>query len=428
MKILEAAPAQEILADAVLSQEDVEELAGRLGPFLGRYLPLFKRSEQRVNARLILEGKLSSLSRKTPEPIAHHFGVRRENLQDFLGASPWEDDRLLAGLRQHITQEWGDPQGVLTGDTSGFPKKGAHSCGVKRQYCGRLGKVDNCQVGVFLGYACRRGHALLDHRLFLPKEWADDPARREETGVPRDVVFKETWEVLLDEVDRCKGVPHSWLAADSEFGKVYAFRQGLRQRGERYVVDVPSTWLVRDLRAEPPRRQHAKGPAPKAPFQNIEAWLTEQPAAAWQRFEVRAGEKGPLLVEAVETRAQTLEDGRLGDEERLVVIRTAGKQDPKTWCTFSNASDDVPLADVVWAHAQRHWEEAALKEGKSEVGMGEYEVRGWRGWHHHMTMSLLALWFLASERDRVKKNSGDNGECVEGDLQQGIGFQSVDLG
>jgi SRSO17 transposase len=344
---------------------------------------------------------LSSLSRKTAEPIAHHVGVRREVLQDFLGVSPWSDSLILTELRHHVREVWNDPDGILTGDGSGFPKKGDHSCGVKRQYCGRLGKVENCQIGIFLGYACRYGHTLLTHRLFLPKEWALDQQRRKQTGVPKDVVYKEPWEIFLDQVDECKGVPHSWVTADSEFGRVYQCRQGLRNRQERYVVDVRNNILIRDLRATPPERKGNRGQFPKQPWQSIESWTAAQERTAWTEFEIRAGEKGPLQVEAVQTRVQTRDDNRrVGAEERLVVIRTKNNPEAKTWYTLSNAKDEVPLAEVVRAHAQRHWEEATLKEGKSEIGMGHYEVRGWRGWHHHMTMSLLALWFLGLERFR----------------------------
>lgn len=401
MTILEHPEAQALLDDAVLSVEQVEDLAKRIEPFLQRYLPLFQRSEQRSNARHILEGKLSSLSRKTAEPIAHHLGVRREVLQDFLGVSPWDDQLILAEIRQHVAEVWNDPNGVLMGDGSGFPKKGEHSCGVKRQYCGRLGKVENCQIGIFLGYACRCGHTLLTHRLFLPKEWANDQQRREKTGVPEEVVYKETWQIFLDQVDECKDVPHSWVTADAEFGRVYQCRKGLRDREERYVVDVRNDMLIRDLRATPPERKGKRGPHPKQPWQSIEAWTEEQPPTAWTRIEIRGGEKGPLLVEAAETQVQTRDGKRVGEQERLVVIRTRNNPDAKTWSALSNAVESVPLVDVVWAHAQRYWEEAGLHDGKSEVGMAHYEVRGWRGWHHHMTMSLLALWFL--DRERVQE-------------------------
>jgi SRSO17 transposase len=399
MTTLEHPEAQALFNDAVLTVGQVEDLAQRIEPFLQRYLPLFQRAEQRTNARCILQGKLSALSRKTAEPIAHHLGRRREVLQDFLGVSPWGDPLILAELRKHVGAVWNDPQGVLIGDGSGFPKKGEHSCGVKRQYCGRLGKVENCQIGIFLGYACRYGHTLIDHRLFLPPEWANDPHRRAKAGVPEDVVYKETWEIFLDQVDECKDLPHSWVTADAEFGRVYRCRQGLRERQERYVVDVRNDMLIRDLGATPPARKSKRGRSPKQPWQSIEEWTESQPPKAWTRIEIRCGEKGPLVVEAVQTQVQTLDDNRrVGEEERLSVIRTVNNAEAKTWATLSNALEEVPLVEVVWAHAQRHWEEAGLHEGKSEVGMAHYEVRGWRGWHHHMTMTLLALWFLELER------------------------------
>jgi SRSO17 transposase len=405
MSILDHPEAQALLDDATLTPEQLRPLAQRLQPFLQRYLPLFQRLEQRRNAELVLAGKLSALSRKTCEPIAHLFGVRHEVLQDFVGTSPWDDRRLLDALRRHVTEAWGDPDGVLTGDGSAFAKKGEHSCGVKRQYCGRLGKVDNCQLGLFVGYACRHGQALLGHRLFLPPEWADDPARRAEGEVPTGVGYQEEWQILLDLLDTCRDVPHAWVVADAEFGRINAFRAGLRARRERYVVDVRADLRLRDLRAGPPPRQGVTGRRPSVPPEtSAEQWAQSRPASAWQRLEVRGGEKGPLVVEAAQTWVQTFEGSRVGPTERLAVIRSVGGTEARTWYTLSNAGDEVPLARLVWGHAQRHWQEAALQESKSEVGLGEYEVRSWRGWHHHMTLSLLALWFLALERDEVKKN------------------------
>jgi SRSO17 transposase len=404
MTILEHPDAQALLDEAVLTEAQVLELGQHLQPFLQRYLPLFQRAEQRQHATRLLQGKLSALSRKTAEPIAHACGARRENLQDFLGASPWDDDGVLKALRTHVQEVWADPQGVLLGDGSGFPKKGEHSCGVQRQYCGRLGKVENCQIGLFLGYACRHGQVLLQHRLFLPPEWVNDPARRAEAGLPDSVVYQEMWEILLAEVDTCQDVPHAWFVADREFGRVNAFRAGLRDRAERYVVDVRADLRMRDLRARPPERRGTTGRVPTVPPEtSAQEWAEAQPTFVWQQFEIRGGEKKPLRVEAAQTWVETFEDTRVGPQERLVVIRTVQAEEAQTWYTLSNAGAEVPLGQVVWAHAQRYWEEAAFKEGKSEVGLDEYEVRSWRGWHHHMTLSLLALWFLALERAEVKK-------------------------
>jgi SRSO17 transposase len=403
--ILEHPQAQALLADAVLDERQLRRLADGLEPFLQRYLPLFQRAEQRVNARLVLEGKLSALSRKTCEPIAHAAGTRREVLQDFVGSSPWDDDALLAELRRHVAEEWADPEAVLAIDGSTFPKKGKHSCGVARQWCGRLGKVENCQSGVFLAYACRRGHVGIDRRLWLPEEWAGDGDRRAKARVPEGEAYEEHWRTALKVLDRCRGLPHGWVAADSEFGRVTAFRAALRGRGERYAVDVREETSVRDL-GEPvgqPVRRH--GSKKKAPFRRADEWAALQPAGRWARVEVRAGEKGPLAYDVLEARVPTMEGKRVGPVERLVVLRWEEGGGQRRRYVVSNAAGGAALAEVVRAAAERHRVEQVFEEGKGEVGLGQYEVRSWVGWHHHMALSLLALWFLALSRDR---DGGEN--------------------
>jgi SRSO17 transposase len=397
MTILEHPDAQTLLGDATLCPQQIEQLAAQIEPFLVRYHRHFRRTEQRDNARLMLLGKLSSLPRKTCEPIAHHFGVRRENLQDFVGSSPWDDEAVMAQLRREVAHEWSDPQGVLIIDPSSFPKKGTQSCAVARQWCGRLGKVENCQVGIFLCYACRCGHVGLDRRLWLPVEWAEDADLRAETHVPEGVVYRERWQVALDLIDRAKAVPHAWVVADCEFGRASAFRAALRARGERYLLDVLDDTLIRDQEAPVTQPARRRGSARKAPWQRVKAWAESQPASRWQRFHVRAGEKGPLVVEALTVRVHTRQEHRPGPEERLVVTRTV-EQEPRIHYRLSNAVEGVGLAELVRIASERHRAEQVFEEGKSEVGLGQYEVRGWPGWHHHMTLSLLALWFLAQRR------------------------------
>ena len=429
MTILEHPEAQALLADAVLDEAQLRRLADGLGPFLERYLPCFQRAEQRGHARVVLEGKLSALSRKTCEPIAHAAGVRREVVQDFVGSSPWDDDALLAELRRHVTAAWADPQGVLTLDGSAFPKKGSHSCGVARQWCGRLGKVENCQVGIFLGYACGSGHVGLDRRLWLPREWADDAKRRQKTHVPTEVTYQERWQAALELLDRSRDVPHGWVVADSEFGRASEFRAGLRLRGERYVVDVREDTSVRDMDEPVQQPARRRGSRKLAPWRSVEEWAALQPAERWQRVEVRAGEKGPLVVEAVTTRAQTMDRKRVGPRERLVVMRwQEGDKDEVRYLT-SNALEGVPLETLVRAAAQRHRAEQIFQEGKGEAGLGQYEVRSWVGWHHHMTLSLLAMWFLALSRcQEGGENPGADGERGAGGGEPGAGAAGPDGG
>src|SRR5437763_4659278 len=189
MSLLEHPTAQALLADAEVSAADVAGCRRRLEFFLQRYLPRFYRVEQHELARVVLQGKLSNLQRKTAEPIAAQAGRHRKPVQHFVGAGAWDDEAVLAELRRQVATALGDPEAVLVLDGSGFPKKGAASCGVARQWCGRLGKVDNCQLGVFLAYVAPRGTTLVDRRLYLPRDWAEDRKRRRQAQIPKAVRF-----------------------------------------------------------------------------------------------------------------------------------------------------------------------------------------------------------------------------------------------
>jgi SRSO17 transposase len=412
MSLLEHPTAQALLEDAKVSTGTVRVCREHLTGFLQRYLPLFCREEQREHACLAIEGRLSGLERKTTEPIANQAGIPRRNLQRFVGAGEWDDEAVMAEARRHVIERLGDLHGVLVLDPSSFPKKGTASCGVKRQWCGRLGKTENCQVGVFLWYAAGQGHAPLDRRLYLPEDWAEDKQRRQATYVPKVLEFQHKWQIGLDLLRSSEQVPHAWVVADDEFGRVAEFRQTLRERGQQYVLDVPCNTLVRDLAEPIPRRSKgAKGRSKgrrKPPFRRADAWARRQPDNRWQELEVRAGSKGPLKVKAIRSQVQTRGEGRLGPVESLVVIRTVETQ-PQTWYTLTAAGLEVPLTGIVRAHAERHRVEEGLQEAKGEVGLGHYEVRSWTGWHHHMTLCLLALLFVVLDKLQLgKKNAGDH--------------------
>src|SRR5437763_7782532 len=193
MSLLEHPTAQALLADAEVSAADVAGCRRRLEFFLQRYLPRFYRVEQHELARVVLQGKLSNLQRKTSEPIAVQAGRHRKPLQHFVGAGRWDDEGVMTELRRHVATELADAEAVFVLDPSAFPKSGVDSCGVARQWCGRLGKVENCQLGVFLAYVSARGQALVDRRLYLPQDWADDAALREQAHVPEGGTFQESW-------------------------------------------------------------------------------------------------------------------------------------------------------------------------------------------------------------------------------------------
>src|SRR5829696_7244044 len=200
--ILEHPEAQALLGQAEVSADTVRDCGRQLERFLKRYLPLFYRKEQRLHAEAILRGKLTDLQRKTTEPIARRARLKRRPLQHFVGAGAWDDEAVLGELRRHAKQGLAAPAAVLVLDGSESPKKGTESCGVARQWCGHLGKVDNCQVGVFLAYATGGATVLVDRQLFLPREWAEDPRRRTECHVPASVVFQEKWQIALELLNR----------------------------------------------------------------------------------------------------------------------------------------------------------------------------------------------------------------------------------
>jgi SRSO17 transposase len=411
--ILEHPTAQALLEQTTLAPETIRPCLPQLARFLQRYLPLFYRTEHRHHANTILKGKLTGLQRKTTEPIATQANQKRRPLQHFVGAGKWDDTVLRQELCRHVGEELADSQAALVVDGYAVPKKGDDSCGVARQWCGHLGKVDNCQLGYFVAYVAPRGKALLDARLYLTQERAADRLHRNLTHVPKDVAFQEGWRLSLELLDSVRHeLPHAWVVADDEFGRVIDFRRQLRQRRQAYVLDVPCDTLVRDLSER--RAPSRPGGQPRLPeWERVDQWAARQPKKRWKKVRLRAGEKGPLVVQVLSQQVQTKEEGGLvGVRERLVVIRSCEKK-PRTWYTLSWAEEEVPVAACAAAHGQRHGIEEVFAEGNGEVGMNQYEVRSWVGWAHQMTLSLLALWYLQLERLRVgKKNTGDHGVAV----------------
>ncbi len=419
-----AARRDQLLADAEVDPRLLRGILPRLERFLDPFVELLQRSEQGQHSRHYVAGLLSTLPYKNVESIAYLHDEAREPLQQFIGQSPWDHGPWLTELAKQVGQQLGSPDGVLVFDPSAFPKKGRASVGVQRQWCGRLGKIDNCQVGIYLAYVGRTEHALVDVRLYLPKEWANDRKRREMAGVPRSVRFRTRHELALDMLDEHGSLlPHDWISGDDELGRCTRFRQQLRARGERYLLAVPSNTLVRDLAAaDPPYGGH--GRRPSSPLLRVDRWCAAVPEAAWQTLEIRAGEKGPITVQAVWTLVQARTEGRLSDVvETLVVFREA--QGDGTWkhdYLLSNEVLDAPLREYGRVFKAQHRVEECLQRAKGEAGLADYEVRTWREWYHHQVLALTATWFLTMEARRGKKmDTGANGRTVTEADRWGLG-------
>ena len=396
---------EELLEGAVLDPQIPEGMLDRLERFVEPFAVCLGSSEQRQHVWEYMGGLFSDVKRKNAETIAYLHDQERQALQKFIGQSPWDDYPLIGELARQIGAELGEPDGVLVFDPSAFKKQGKASVGVARQWCGRLGKIDNCQVGVYLGYVSRKEHALVDVRLYLNEEWAKDKRRRKMCGVPREIRFRTRHALSLQMLaEHGKTLPHGWIAGDDEMGRSSAFRRDLRALGERYLLAVPSNTLVRDLEAEPPAYK-GRGVRPKVPFMRADRWCEALSKGDWTTINVRDGARGPLLVQAVKTRVQAKTDRRRnGPEEILVIIREL--QDDGTMkhdYYLSNAPFATTLGEFARVAKAEHRIEECLGRAKGEAGLAQYQVRTWIGWHHHQTLSLLAAWFLTQEDRRGKK-------------------------
>jgi SRSO17 transposase len=396
---------EELLQDAEVPPRLLCGVQPRLEAFLQPFVESLGSAQQRTNTQHYVQGLLSDLDSKDVESIAYLHDCERQGLQKFIGQAAWDHQPLLATLVRQVASELAEPDAVLVFDPSAFPKKGTESVGVQRQWCGRLGKLDNCQVGIYLGYVSRREHALVDFRLYLPREWAHRPKRRQKAGVPKGVRFRTRHELILEMLDeRGPLLPHAWISGDDELGRCAWFRQELQSRHECYLLAVPSNTLVRDLTASDPPYS-GRGRRPSVPFTRVERWCAVLPSRAWQMIEVRDGEKGPVVVEVAWTQVQARTEGRPAEvAELLVVFRE--RQGDGSWkhdYLLSNAPLATPMADFARVFKAQHRIEECLKRAKGEAGLADYQVRTWEGWHHHQTLSLLATWFLTQETRRGKK-------------------------
>ncbi len=402
-----------------IAPRDVVGLGDELQQFHRMFATGFVRQEQRHWALKYSQGQMLDLERKSIEPMAVAVaGGNIQAMQQFISQGAWSDDEVLAIHRRAVAETLGRADGVVILDGCDFPKQGVDSVGVARQYCGPLGKLANCQASVVLAYASERGATLLDRRLYLPREWFDAEHRErwQKCGIPDDITFQTKpalGAAMLQAVIAEGVVPFRWVTMDEGYGAAGYLLDQIHRENKLFFAEIPrdkQAWLrrpkvmpqvVRAPTGRPPTLTHLAPDAP--PAQRVDAIAAQRRPADWQRFIIHEGTKGALEVEITVLRVVMADEELPGRDEWLVVRRPVGELDTKHWKFFrSNASTDTALTTLARMTAWRWPVESVIEECKGELGLDHYEVRGWVGWHHHTTMTLLAHHFLV----RLRVNRG----------------------
>ncbi len=410
-----------------MTTDELRAAADQLVVLHKRFNPLFGRKEARAHALAYVRGLLLGEGRKSIEPMALVFGDGANtapadsnaviSMQRFVTASPWEwggvQREIQAVFAEEMISSAADWRigtvGVI--DESAFPKKGTESVGVARQHCGRLGKVDNCQVGVFLIGTVPAGSALLDHELYLPKTWIRDRRRRKKTRVPKALKFRTKPEIAAELLRRTLEANHvrfDWITADEEYGNNGKFLDTLEGMSQRYLVEVPvstTVWTEDPAAAVPAYEGFGRHPSRprRHSVRTVRQVAESLPAAAWQNLQLREGALGPLVFQFARVRVWAVRHRKAGPAVWLLIRRSLGPK-PETKYYISNAAEDEPLETMALVSGCRWRVEEFLEEGKSYLGMSHYEARSWTSWHHHMSLVGMAHLFVTLTRQRLKKN------------------------
>jgi SRSO17 transposase len=403
-----------------ITTEDVEDFANELKGFHEAFYDCFHRSESRNHFFLYMAGQLCPLERKSIEPIAISVEKGKVRaMQRFVSEAFWDEDKILAKYHSMVKEDMGSQDGVLIFDETGFVKKGEDSAGVAKQYCGGVGKVENCQVGVFAAYASPQGYALLDKRLFLPEKWFSEEyrERREKCKVPEDLTFKTKPQLAVEMLEKLKKdgqIPFSYVLADSIYGSSPEFIDAVEKvPGLRYFVSVPSEtrcWLKAPVTRKKQYRYRGKIKE-KTVLESTEkkpitaAMLAESiHDVFWYRRKVSEGAKGPIEYEFTRREVILAKKG-MPDKTVWLIIRRTLEESPTYSYFLSNALTSTRLPVFVWLSGLRWAIEQCFEEAKTELGMDHYEVRKWPGWRHHMLTCMLAHFFLWHLKIRLGKKS-----------------------
>lgn len=355
-------------------------------------------------------------TRKNMERMEEHVvGADDQALQYMLTESHWDSKAVMNQVAREANLLLGGDESCLLLDESGFEKKGQHSVGVARQWNGRLGKVDNCQVGVFAALGRGSRATLIDFRLYLPERWSKEEQRCEKSGIPESSRhFKIKSELALEMVrhQRQQGIQFAWVGADGGYGKEPAFLRGLNNMDEIFVVDVHKDQLIylEDPQPVIPQRKNNQRGRKTSRYQaqtkpvRVDNWKETQPEEAWQRHKLRDSTKGELIVEILHQRVWLWDKNEPNAHHwHLLVHRELNSQETCKY-TLSNAPAETSTHQLAQMQGQRFWIERAFEDGKSESGMADYQARKWQSWHHHMALVSMAMLFMVEERERHQED------------------------
>lgn len=396
-----------------MDRKELYAARNRLEAFVGPLVPLLGRADRRRWGVFYLQGLLLEGGRKTAAGMAERYGGDEQALQQFVSQSPWDWMTLRRELGVRMAAAAGSRVAWVLDDT-GFPKKGEHSVGVARQYSGTLGKVGNCQIGVSLNYATDEGCFPIDFELYLPKAWIGDPARRQKARIPKGVTFKRKWQLGLEMIDRSRewGLPRGVVVTDAGYGVTTEFRTELRRRDLPYVVGITGevgVWRQAVVPEAPayqgrgrPRTRARDLPAPER-VHDVAAGL---PDGSWCEVTWREGTKGAMTSRFAALWVQPSHGhahGQVAEPLQWLLVEWPRDQPEPTKFWLSSLPVDTPLAELVYWAKIRWWVEQNYQQLKEEVGLDHFEGRSWTGWHHHVTLVMMAFDFLVLEGFRVKK-------------------------
>lgn len=399
-----------------ISHDSTPTLAGAARRFLSYFnkFSSFFESKQH-HARHYFKGLMQADKRNMERMEERIPEAREQGLQYFISDSTWDEEPLLKKITadaDHLLG--GKDDSALYLDETGFPKKGKKSVGVARQWCGQLGKVDNCQVGVFSSLGCGTFATPIGYKLYLPQEWTNDRKRCQKAKIPLEhCVYKSKHDLALELIrDACdNNVRFNWIGADGFYGNNPAFLREIDKSGKTFVIDVhkdqhiyladpaPSVVPAKSNKGRKPSRLQAQTESVR-----VDKWVASRPEEEWQRLQLRKTTKGYLLVDVLHAHVWVWDGEEKTAQKWRLIVRREVDSPHKIKYSLSNAPEEISIVRLAYMQAQRYWIERTFQDSKTHCGMGEYQMRGWYGWHHHMAMVLMAMLFLLQERLEHKES------------------------